>query len=51
MGLIRESEWTDGGHRLYDGEVFERLAAIKSLRGRYNLWQIKRILDRDVSGA
>lgn len=23
MGLIQESEWTDGGHRLYDETVFK----------------------------
>lgn len=25
MGLLRESQWTRGGHRLYDESVFERL--------------------------
>lgn len=44
MGLISESEWTDGGHRLYDADVFERLAAIKGLKGRYSLRQIKQML-------
>ena len=28
MGLIRETQWTDGGHRLYDESVFERLSKI-----------------------
>ncbi len=28
MGLIREAEWTEGGHRLYDETVFERLSRI-----------------------
>lgn len=50
MGLIRESHWTDGGHRLYDGEVFERLARIRALRLRYPLRDIKRILDSGVDG-
>ncbi|MBC8481391.1 MAG: MerR family transcriptional regulator, partial [Planctomycetes bacterium] len=26
MGLIRESQWTQGGHRLYDESVFEKLS-------------------------
>ncbi len=25
MGLLRESQWTRGGHRLFDESVFERL--------------------------
>lgn len=28
MGLINESDWTRGGHRLYDEDVFERLDTI-----------------------
>lgn len=32
MGLIHESKWTTGGHRLYDETVFERLDLIASLR-------------------
>ena len=32
MGLIRESQWTQGGHRLYDETVFERLSKIIELR-------------------
>lgn len=34
MGLLHESKWTDGGHRLYDESVFERLDVIAALRHR-----------------
>jgi hypothetical protein len=46
MGLIRESQWTQTGHRLYDPAVFRYLALIKQLRDRYSLAQIKRMLDQ-----
>lgn len=49
MGLIREIQWTDGGHRLYDESVFERLSKIVELRKSRTLAQIKRILlDEDA---
>jgi len=32
MGLLRESCWTPGGHRLYDASVFERLDTIAELK-------------------
>lgn len=44
MGLIREAEWTEGGHRLYDETVFERLARIVELRKTKSLAQIRRLL-------
>ena len=34
MGLLRESCWTPGGHRLYDQSVFVRLDAIAELKAR-----------------
>ena len=34
MGLLREVEWTEGGHRLYDESVFERLDQIADLKKR-----------------
>jgi hypothetical protein len=46
MGLIQESRWTQTGHRLYDGEVFRRLALIKQLKSRYSLAKIKCFLDQ-----
>ena len=51
MGLIQESEWTEGGHRLYDESVFERLSEIVELRKTKSLSEIRRILrKRDKSG-
>jgi DNA-binding transcriptional MerR regulator len=47
MGLIREAKWTEGGHRLYDESVFERLARITSLKKSKTLLEIKRILSRE----
>jgi|GEM_PF-1421193 len=35
MGLIRESDWTRGGHRLYGEDVFGRLDTIADLRDRH----------------
>lgn len=46
MGLIQESRWTQTGHRLYDGNVFRRLALIKQLKARYSLARIKEFLDQ-----
>ena len=34
MGLLHESRWTRGGHRLYDESVFERLDLINALKAR-----------------
>ena len=44
MGLISESEWTAGGHRLYDESVFERLALIEQLKRTRTLRQISAML-------
>ncbi len=44
MGLIEESSWTKGGHRLYDESVFERLSMIVELRKTKTLEQIRGIL-------
>jgi len=46
MGLIHEADWTDGGHRLYDESVFQRLAKIMELRKDKTLAEIKRILTK-----
>ncbi|MHC4498977.1 MAG: MerR family transcriptional regulator [Planctomycetota bacterium] len=47
MGLIREAQWTDGGHRLYDESVFETLSRIIELKKTRTLWEIRRILNRE----
>ena len=44
MGLIREAEWTEGGHRLYDETVFDRLSRIMELKERMSLNEIRRVL-------
>lgn len=51
MGLIRETQWTEGGHRLYDESVFERLSKIIELRKTKTLWEIKQILNKDETSA
>ncbi len=47
MGLIREVEWTEGGHRLYGEEVFERLSLIIELKKTRTLDEIRRILSEE----
>jgi len=47
MGLIREAQWTEGGHRLYDESVFERLSKIVELKKTKTLWEIRRILNKE----
>ena len=44
MGLIQESDWTKGGHRLYDENVFATLSQIIDLRKTKTLSQIRDIL-------
>ena len=44
MGLIQESQWTQGGHRLYDESVFQRLSKIMELKKTNTLAQIREIL-------
>ena len=46
MGLIRESQWTEGGHRLYDESVFERLSKIIELKRTKTLSEIREILNK-----
>jgi DNA-binding transcriptional MerR regulator len=47
MGLIHEAEWTEGGHRLYDESVFERLSRIMELRENMSLGEIRRVLNEE----
>jgi len=46
MGLIQEAKWTEGGHRLYDESVFERLSEIIQLRKTKTLSEIRDVLSR-----
>ena len=41
MGLLREVHWTEGGHRLYDEDVFERLRLIEEMKSRMTLMEIR----------
>ncbi|MHC4559502.1 MAG: MerR family transcriptional regulator [Planctomycetota bacterium] len=50
MGLIREAKWTEGGHRLYDESVFERLSEIIRLRKTKTLSEIREILSKKKAG-
>jgi DNA-binding transcriptional MerR regulator len=47
MGLIQEARWTDGGHRLYDESVFERLSQIIQLKKKKTLAEIREIFTKD----
>ena len=47
MGLIQESDWTEGGHRLYDESVFERLWQIQEMRKTKSLTEIRELLCSD----
>jgi DNA-binding transcriptional MerR regulator len=47
MGLIREAEWTEGGHRLYDETVFDRLSRIMELKESMSLTEIRRVLNEE----
>lgn len=51
MGLIREAEWTEGGHRLYDESVFVQLSRIMELKKDKSLFEIRRILSKESSKA
>lgn len=46
MGLIREAKWTEGGHRLYDESVFDRLSEIIRLRKTKTLSEIRETLSK-----
>jgi len=47
MGLIREARWTEGGHRLYDETVFQRLSRIIQLKRTKTLAEIRQILSQE----
>ncbi len=43
MGLLREARWTDGGHRLYDESVFERIDEVEDLKAQgKSLYEIRK---------
>jgi len=44
LGIIREAERTQSGHRLYDEKVFDRLKQIEGLKKKATLKEIRKIL-------
>ncbi len=51
MGLISESQLTDGGHRLYDESVFERLSKILNMKETKTLYEIRQILNKEDAAS
>ena len=45
LGLIREVDRSQGGHRLYGEDVFERIRLIEDLKKSKTLKEIRRIFD------
>ena len=50
MGLIKESDYTPGGHRLYDETVFHRLHRISQLKESHNMRQVLRLMRDSQDG-
>ena len=46
MGLIREEERTESGHRLYGEGVFPRLQRVRELKESMSLKEIRNALER-----
>jgi len=44
LGIIREVERTESGHRLYDESVFERLREVEKLKRKATLKEIRKML-------
>ncbi len=51
MGIIREAERTESGHRLYGEEVFERLEKIAMLRRHRSLREVQELLQKEDEAA
>jgi DNA-binding transcriptional MerR regulator len=52
MGLIREAQWTEGGHRLYDESVFAQLNRIMEMKNNNkSLFEIRKILLTEQNAA
>jgi DNA-binding transcriptional MerR regulator len=47
MGLISETQWTEGGHRLYDESVFEKLSQILELKETKTLSEIRMMFSKN----
>ncbi len=44
LGLIKPSERTDSGHRLYGEEVFDRIKRIEMLKRHHTLDEVRQML-------
>jgi DNA-binding transcriptional MerR regulator len=51
MGIIREAERTESGHRLYDESVFTRLEKIAMLRRHRSLREVQELLAKEDGEA
>ena len=50
-GLIGETSWTNGGHRLYDESVFARLERVMRLKAEMTVEQVRELLEREAREA
>ena len=51
LGLIKEEERTESGHRLYPEDVFDRLGKIVRLKRHRSLREVKQILEREKKSS
>ncbi len=49
LGLIREADRTEGGHRLYNEDVFDRIRRVRELKNAKTLKEIRVLLDSEES--
>ena len=50
-GLIGETSWTSGGHRLYDESVFAQLERVMRLKAEMTVEQVRELLEREAREA
>lgn len=50
-GLIGETGWTEGGHRLYDESVFARLERVMRLKAEMTVEQVRELLEQEARQA
>lgn len=47
LGLITEADRSEGGHRLYSEDVYEKLERIRKLKATMTLKEIRLLLDSE----
>ncbi len=47
-GLIGETGWTDGGHRLYDESVFAQLERVMRLKAEMTVQRVRELLEQEA---